>query len=177
MNEIMLSQFQHHSEKWWWSFLTTVPASETVSVAPQKGDEGEEGVTSEGTFCLVFFPAFPPFSHAHLCVCHSTFFQSLLFRPSPCQSLTSSWRREPKLPRWRPPVVSRVRRREPRSARSRRGRTSRCWPCRTPASSVQHDWGRTDVTPKHPPPFWNITTLFIFTLQKFIHNLLCKKEN
>lgn len=100
------------------------------------------------------------------------------------QSLTSSWRREPKLPRWRPAcrrplVVSRVQRREPRSARRRRGRTSRCWPCR--AAGCQHQvcsitedeltWPQ-----KHPPPFWNITTLFIFTLQRFIHNLLCKKK-
>lgn len=51
-----------YDHDWEGSFLTRVlPAGETVSVAPQKGDDGEEGVTSEGTVTKLLLFIFPPF--------------------------------------------------------------------------------------------------------------------
>lgn len=64
MENFMLSQFQEEH------FLTSV-----VSVAPQKGDDGEEGVTSEGTVTKLslFSTAYHPSSPAHLWFCRSNF--------------------------------------------------------------------------------------------------------
>lgn len=71
----MLSQFQHLSGEIIGTGATSVvPAGETVSVTPQKGDDGEEGVTSEGTVSKLLpeFPAARPFSPAHLCLFNSS---------------------------------------------------------------------------------------------------------
>lgn len=80
MKELMS---QHLSGK---TIITVVLAGETVSIAPQKGDEGEEGVTSEGRVTkrlLFYFHTLRPFSHGHLCFPLCLFSMTPVLSPSP----------------------------------------------------------------------------------------------
>lgn len=101
------------------------------------------------------------------------------------KSSTSSSRREPKLPRWRPVyrrplVASRVQRREPPTARSRTGRRTLCSPCRPltsgrrPRPAEQHH-PRTDRpdTKIHHRPFFFFS--FFQSHYRFVISLLVKR--
>lgn len=93
----------------------------------QKGDEGEEGVTSEGRVTWMSLNY-----QLHLSFLFN--FLLLLFTHH-FQNSTSSWRSGPKLQRWRPDfhrplLASQVWHRERPTARSLKHRRRGCSPCR-----------------------------------------------
>lgn len=115
-----------HSVTWW------------VFLFQQKGDEGEEGVTSEGT-TLWFFSSNT--SSSPSCILNTFLFFYFFLCLCP-QNLTSSLRREPKLLRGspayrRPRVVTQEQCKEPLAAKSQKDPRTLCLPRRPPSFDLR----------------------------------------